>query len=190
ARGLTTVENSGQEDKYLCAFVVPGEGKIDTTELKRYLRETLPDYMNPALFVVLEKLPLTPNGKIDKKALSKHEIKREPTEDYVAPQTEMEETIAAIWREVLKIDTVGVKDNYFEIGGHSLNIIQLNTKLKNKLQKDISIAAMFRYPTISAQVEYFCGETGKLSEDAEERIADSVDMMDEATDVLFADELD
>jgi acyl carrier protein len=103
----------------------------------------------------------------------------------------MEKQIADIWHKVLRIDKVGVYDNFFDIGGHSLSIVKVNSELKKVFHKDISIAAMFRYPTISLLVEYFSGdEAGGFTPGTRERIEESVDIMDEATDVLFADEVD
>jgi acyl carrier protein len=144
--------------------------------------------MIPSFFVHLEKLPLTPNGKVDKKALQEYDIDTIPGAEYVAPETEMEKILVDIWREVLKKDKIGIHDNFFDIGGQSLSIMRVNTKLKGVFEKDISVASLFRYPTISALADYFSHEeTGKLSFDTKERIDEAVDLMDEATDVLFAD---
>jgi acyl carrier protein len=181
-------EESGE--KYLCAYHVSHK-EIVVSEIRDFLADTLPDYMIPSYFVQLEEFPLTANGKINRKALISYDINVKPCVEYAPPETEMEKTIAGIWREVLQIDQVGLRDNFFDIGGHSLSIIKINTKLKGIFDKDISVAAMFRYPTISALAEYFSHEeTEKLSANTKERISESVNIMDEATEVLFADEID
>ncbi|MCH7324065.1 non-ribosomal peptide synthetase, partial [Solibacillus sp. MA9] len=105
-------------EKYLCAYVVSNKG-IKDLNLKSYLNGSLPKYMVPSYFVQMEKMPLTPNGKLNRKVLPEPDLE-EITNDYEAPRNEMEEVLARIWCEVLKIEKVGINDNFFEIGGHSL----------------------------------------------------------------------
>ena len=119
--------------------------------LRNYLRERLPEYMVPAAFVVLPELPLTPNGKLDRKALPPPDRIRAGIEGVsVAPRNELERSIAAIWQEVLGLDRVGVHDNFFDLGGHSLLMIRAHTKLHERLRIEHSITDLFRYPTVSA----------------------------------------
>ncbi len=128
---------------------------LTITGLKEYLSGELPGYMIPTYFIPLEKLPLTPNGKIDRLALAEmnvHEAAR-PNE-YVIPKTEVEKQIAGLWREVLKLDKVGIHDNFFDLGGHSLNMILLNRKLIQVFNRDIPLVMMLRYPTIGSFVQY------------------------------------
>ncbi|UCH93968.1 MAG: amino acid adenylation domain-containing protein [Candidatus Aminicenantes bacterium] len=184
------VKEKENEEKYLCAYIVASR-EIVIAELKDILADTLPDYMIPSYFVQLEELPITANAKIDRKALISYDINVKSDVEYVPPETEMEKTIADIWREVLQIDQVGLHDNFFDIGGHSLSIVKVNAKLKKVFDKDISAAAMFRYRTISSLVEYFSNEESmSLSPGTKERINESVNLMDEATEVLFADEIE
>ncbi|MCP4154755.1 MAG: amino acid adenylation domain-containing protein, partial [bacterium] len=189
-------------DKSLWAYIVthssPTSPETDNTpqnislsEMKRFLSGHLPEYMIPSFFVYLEKIPLTPNGKVDRKALDKYETNVKSGTRYVAPASEIEKTIAGIWQDILEIDEVGVNDNFFDIGGNSLSIIKVHTELKRIFAKDISIGTMFRYPTIRDLAEGITpGETEKLSPDSRDSIEENLDLMDEATDVLFADELD
>jgi acyl carrier protein len=121
-------------------------------ELKEHLSHSLPDYMIPGLWVILEKIPLTTNGKVDRKALPEPEIK--PAAQYVAPQSDNEREITEIWKKVLGLEKIGVNDNFFDIGGNSLKIIQISVELKNLLGTDIAIAKMFQYPTIASLARY------------------------------------
>src|SRR6185369_5274785 len=125
----------------LIAYVVAGaEQQATAGELKSYVKNTLPEYMIPAAFVTLEALPLTPNGKVDRRRLSAMEaVQPEVKETYVSPRSELERGIAGVWQEVLKVQKVGVHDNFFNLGGHSLLIVQVNDKLREALQIDVSI---------------------------------------------------
>jgi amino acid adenylation domain-containing protein len=119
--------------------------------LRNYLRERLPEYMVPAAFVVLTELPLTPNGKLDRKALPPPDrIMRASVEGiFVAPRNDLERSIAGVWQEILGLDRVGVHDNFFDLGGHSLLLIRMHTKLRERLQIEHSITDLFRFPTVS-----------------------------------------
>jgi acyl carrier protein len=143
------VDVKGKEDnKYLCAYIIPGAAaSVNMAQLKEYLRERLLYYMIPTYFVEIKKFPLTPNGKIDRKALPQPEAGK-TGEEYVAPTSQLEKQLADILKEVLRIDKVGINDNFFDIGGNSLNLVQVNSKLKEVLGKDIPIVNMFQYPTI------------------------------------------
>ena len=120
------------------------------TEFRNSLKEHLPEYMIPSAFVLLEKLPLTRNGKVDRAALSALDS-RQATEDasYVAPQSRMEQTIARIWQEALRVERVGAHDNFFELGGHSLLMAQVHNRLVTTLEREISMVEMFQHPTVS-----------------------------------------
>jgi hypothetical protein len=121
-------------------------------EIKEHLSRTLPAYMIPSYFVPLESIPLTPNGKLDKKALPRPaslQARLQPAgATYVSPETENEKNIAAAWREILQVKEVGIYDNFFDLGGNSLKVIQLNRKLQEIFGTNISIAAMFRNLTV------------------------------------------
>jgi amino acid adenylation domain-containing protein len=128
---------------------------LTVTGLKEYLSGELPAYMIPTYFIPLEKLPLTPNGKIDRMALAEvnvHELERQ--NEYVMPGTDVEKQIAGLWMEVLKLDKVGIHDNFFDLGGHSLNMMLLNSKLIQVFNRDIPMLMMLRYPTIDSFVQY------------------------------------
>jgi amino acid adenylation domain-containing protein len=130
----------------LVAYVV---GDADAEALREHLRQSLPEYMVPGAFVALERIPLTPNGKLDRKALPAPEL-ASAEERYVAPRTPVEEVLAEIWAEVLRLERVGVHDSFFDLGGHSLLIMRLLAKIQATFNQEISIRTVFSMPTLEA----------------------------------------
>ncbi|WP_416671486.1 amino acid adenylation domain-containing protein [Egbenema bharatensis] len=126
------------------------------SELRRFLQSKLPSYMVPTLFVLLETLPLTPNGKVDRRSLPfPQEIDRPIHEiSYQSPQTELEKMIVRLWQDVLQIDRIGINDNFFDLGGHSLTLVQINNQLQVLMQRTIPVVEMFKYPTIKSLASY------------------------------------
>jgi amino acid adenylation domain-containing protein len=123
--------------------------------LRAHLSERLPDYMVPAAFVMLERLPLTPNGKVDARALPEPEALRPELElDFVAPATPLETYLAEKWREVLRLEAVGVKDNFFELGGDSIEAAILVNRLQEELGEVVHVVALFDTPTIAQFAGY------------------------------------
>ncbi|WOX28820.1 non-ribosomal peptide synthetase [Pseudoalteromonas maricaloris] len=124
---------AGNNDNRLVAYLVPDESLKDEAAfieaVREQLRKALPDYMVPAAFVVLEALPLTVNGKLDRHALPEPESAVSSAQ-YVAPRTDTEAMLCSIWQQVLEVDRVGVMDNFFALGGHSLMAISLVTQIK------------------------------------------------------------
>jgi hypothetical protein len=149
-------------DKRLVAYVVPAAGRaVNTLELRRFLQDRLPEYMVPSAFVVLDALPLTLNGKVDRNALPATDGSRPQLEhSYVAPRTKMQRMVSATWRDVLRLERVGVHDNFFDLGGHSLLIIRLQSRLEETLQKPVSIVDLFRFPTVAAFAEHLVRSRG------------------------------
>ncbi|HEV3050315.1 MAG TPA: amino acid adenylation domain-containing protein, partial [Longimicrobium sp.] len=131
-------------DRRLVAYVV---GDVEADELREHLRGSLPDYMVPAAFVALEQLPLTPNGKLDRKALPAPEYAAD-ADRYVAPRTPVEEVMAGIWAEVLKVERVGVHDNFFALGGHSLLAVTLVERMRRRGVR-ADVRALFTTPTVA-----------------------------------------
>ncbi|HSF31102.1 MAG TPA: amino acid adenylation domain-containing protein [Candidatus Tectomicrobia bacterium] len=133
--------------------------------LRHYLREQLPEHMVPGAFVVLDELPLTPNGKLDRKVLPAPDRIRAGVEGvFVAPRNALERSIAAIWQEVLGLDRVGVHDNFFDLGGHSLLMIRVHTKLRARLSMEHSMTDLFRFPTVSALAKSLEGRSSTNGE--------------------------
>ena len=148
---VVVCEHESRTGKNLVGYVVPREHSVlSVTELRRYLKEKLPEYMIPSSFVVLEALPLMPNGKVDRNRLPPPDGTRPPlTREFVSPRTEIEELIAQTWREVLKIENVGIYDNFFELGGHSLLATQIVARLQEAFNKDVPLRVLFDAPTIA-----------------------------------------
>ena len=131
--------------------------------LRNVLKQKLPNYMVPSSFVFLNHFPLTPNGTVDPLALPVPDaLNPQLQTTYVAPQTELEQIIATVWQQVLHLEKVGVEDNFFALGGHSLLMIQAQNKLREVVDREVSMMEMFKYPTISSLAKY-------LSEDPEEK---------------------
>ncbi|WP_404362932.1 amino acid adenylation domain-containing protein [Corallococcus coralloides] len=140
----------GSAEAQLVAYCVSDE-EIPAADLRRFLAERLPDYMVPRAFVQLDSLPLTPNGKVNRQALPKPDLQRTAdTGAHAEPRTPVEQQLAELWKEVLQIDKVGVHDNFFALGGHSLPALMLLYKIDSQFQKTISIVEFSQSPTISA----------------------------------------
>ncbi|MBC1218451.1 non-ribosomal peptide synthetase, partial [Nostoc sp. UCD120] len=137
-------------DKRLVAYVVPQVEQSPTVlELRQFLKAKLPEYMMPSAFVLLESLPLTSNGKVDRRALQTHELDSTLLEKYVAPRTPIEEMLAQIWAQVLKLERVGIHDNFFEVGGHSLLATQLLSRIRTSFKVELALRELFARATIA-----------------------------------------
>ncbi|HEX8651125.1 MAG TPA: non-ribosomal peptide synthase/polyketide synthase [Pyrinomonadaceae bacterium] len=151
-------------EKRLVAYVVVDQEQAPSVnELRGFLKEKLLEHMMPSAFIVLDALPLTSNGKVDRQAFPDPEELRPRLEvAYRAPQTELEQTIAKIWQEALHVEQVGVNDNFFDLGGHSLLMAQVHNKLRETFKREISLIEMFKYPTVRSLAEYLSREqTGR-----------------------------
>ena len=135
-------------DRRLVVYVVTSDGgPIRGLELRRALQERLPDYMVPSAVVCLPALPLNANGKVDRRRLPSPDLSA-GFGPGVAPSTELECAIADIWRETLQIEHAGVDDNFFDLGGHSLLMAQIHSRLKTALSRDVPMIDLFRFPTV------------------------------------------
>jgi len=147
----------GQEgdngDKKLTAYIVSPE-QLLVPELRDYLARQVPDYMIPAEFVQLDSFPLTPNGKVDRKSLQTLGKKMELGVEYVAPSSYKEIAVANIWKEILKLEDVGIHDNFFDLGGSSVDIIRVNSRLEEVFEEDIPIIIMYQYTTVASLSQY------------------------------------
>jgi amino acid adenylation domain-containing protein len=140
-------------ERRLVAYVVPerrGEAP-GVEEVRSFLRERLPEHLLPGALVTLDALPLTPDGKLDRRALPAPRGMRTALRvGYVAPRTEVERALAAVWREVLRVEQVGLDDNFFDLGGHSLHLLQIQGRIRESLGLEVSILDLLTHSTVSA----------------------------------------
>ena len=137
-------------EKRLVAYVVRTEG-ASTQDLRDHLRITLPDYMIPSAFVWMDALPLSPNGKVDRHALPAPEATREGAgATYVGPRTAMEHALVSVWEELLGVRPIGIQDDFFALGGHSLLVVRLVAAIRTQLGATLRMASLFQHPTIEA----------------------------------------
>jgi amino acid adenylation domain-containing protein/FkbH-like protein len=142
------VRDDPRGEPCLVAYFVAREAAPGVEELQRHLRAALPEYMVPNAFVQVQSLPVTANGKLDKRALPAPDATSYRTRHYEAPQGEIEESIASVWRELLGLDRVGRDDNFFELGGHSLLATQVIARVEDRLSMALSIRSLFEFPTL------------------------------------------
>jgi amino acid adenylation domain-containing protein len=164
-----TAENG---NTYLCGYV-KGSGQLTAQELRRHLAEHLPDYMIPSYFVQLDRLPLSASGKVDRKALLEAETSGRRLSSgarYVAPEDEKEIVMADLFKEMLKLERLGIEDNFFELGATSFEIVQASNHLGQQWGRDLPVLKLFEYPTIASFLEYFNsgGEESRQQEEQEE----------------------
>jgi acyl carrier protein len=158
--------------KRLIAYVVAREELPPTTsEMRDYLRRTLPEYMVPASFVVLEALPLTATGKVDRNALPEPEqVRPQLAQVYVAPRTAVEEVLCGMFSEVLQVEPVGVRDSFFELGGHSLLATQISSRVRLAFQVELPLRRLFEAPTVEGLAKAIldhCEERERVEQTAE-----------------------
>ncbi len=137
-------------EKRLVAYVVPGGTAPGSDELRRFLQLRLPDFMMPAVFVTMETLPLSSTGKVDRRRLpAPNEARPELEQAFVPPRDSIEEVVALIWATVLRVDRVGIHDNFFALGGHSLLATQVISRILATLDVDVPVRTMFEAPTVA-----------------------------------------
>jgi amino acid adenylation domain-containing protein len=161
-------------EKRLVSYVVPAAGAVapDFATLRAFLKESLPEYLVPSLFIALDEIPLTANGKVDRQRLPDPEMPV-ATLGYVAPRTPTEEVLAKVWSEVLTVSQVGVDDDFFELGGHSLLATQVATRVRDIFKVSVELRALFEAPTIS---ELAAKITTLQGEEEGEQIVDTMEL--------------
>lgn len=160
---VVTLDGSGARTKRLVAYIVPSaQAPPNTSELRVYLGELLPDFMIPAVFVPLAKFPLTANGKVDRRALPAPERARPELEkQYSAPRNAEEEQLVSIWENVLGVRPIGVEDKFFELGGHSLLAVKLVGQIERAFGKKLRLSTIFQAPTIAQLAAILREEAGE-----------------------------
>ncbi|WP_269744533.1 condensation domain-containing protein, partial [Stigmatella aurantiaca] len=153
--GVVVVREEVEGNKRLVAYVVAQEGEegLEGERLKGFLAERLPEYMVPSAYVVMEALPLTRNGKVDHKALPAPGKSEGEAEQHVAPRNQTEELVAGIWAELLGVDQVGIHDNFFDLGGHSLMSVKLLSRIRAIFDVELAVLDIFEQPTVARLVE-------------------------------------
>jgi amino acid adenylation domain-containing protein len=146
---VVVLREAGDGDQRLIAYVVrDGHTQLTTGELRNSLKAKLPSYMVPASFEVIDALPLLPNGKINRRALPAPRLQRLEIEAFAAPADELELKLSRIWQKVLGLDSIGVDDNFFEIGGHSLLAVRLFAQIEKSFGRNLPLATLFQAPTV------------------------------------------
>lgn len=149
-QAVVVVRHSGDGDPRLVCYLAAGGEDWSTAGLKAHLKASLPSYMMPSAFEVLEALPLTPNGKVDRAALPAPGGGEQAGEQfYVAPSSEMEEALVEIWQDVLEVERVGIHDNFFELGGHSLLATRVVARLQQSYGTRLPLRSLFELPTVA-----------------------------------------
>lgn len=139
---------SDSSARILAYLTVKDRAAHSDKELRVFLKEVLPEYMVPAHILILEAFPLTPNEKIDRKVLPEPESLAHPSSSRTAPQRQSEKLIGDIWSQILKLETINIDDNFFDLGGHSLLLSRVNEELQRRLEREIPLIHLFEYPTI------------------------------------------
>ncbi|MBA4147177.1 MAG: amino acid adenylation domain-containing protein [Verrucomicrobia bacterium] len=164
-------------NKRLIAYAVPkSQSTPETSEIKQFIGRQLPEFMIPSVFVWLDALPLTPNGKVDRRALPIPDAAQSDSDSKrIPPRNQIEQTIAQIWQEALGLSKVGVHDNFFDLGGHSLLVARVHNQLSQTFAKEIPMVEMFRHSTIDSLAGFFAEDVTdeKLNSKRQTRQRDS-----------------
>jgi acyl carrier protein len=166
-------EDEPGQKRLVAYLVLDSKDELATGTLRGHLAERLPEYMIPSAFVTLDALPLNSNGKLDRRALPRPDYGRqEPGENFVAPRTPTEETLAAIWRRTLGVEQVGIHDNFFELGGHSLLATQVMSRLRDAFHVELPLQRIFEAPTV-AELALSVSEK-QLEQESDEALAEMI----------------
>ena len=161
---VTAREDRPGEKMLVAYFEAQGHEAPETSELRDYLKKELPEYMVPAAFVCMDRLPLSPNGKVDTKALPAPEQRSsEGKEGFLAPRDSVEQVLAQLWAKVLKLQRVGLNDNFFDLGGHSLLAVRIIVEIENIYGRRLPLATLLQAPTVGALSEVLRKENWKPS---------------------------
>ncbi|MBE9019476.1 amino acid adenylation domain-containing protein, partial [Chroococcidiopsidales cyanobacterium LEGE 13417] len=147
---VVIVREDNLDDRRLIAYVVPSQSTAIANDLRLFLKDKLPEYMMPSAFVLLKQLPLTPNGKVDRQALPAPDTSRPDLADtFVAPRTPVEKSLVEIWAEVLRLERIGINDNFFDLGGHSLLVTQVVSRVRDAFEIELPLRDFFAAPTVA-----------------------------------------
>ncbi len=149
-------------EEYLVGYVIPRQNSVlNVSDLKKFIRNKLPDYMVPSTFVFLESLPLT-NGKLDRRALPKPDRARPKLDAlYTAPRNEIEKSLVQIWEDLLDVRPIGIYDDFLDLGGHSLTATRVVSRVVNQFQLEIPLRSLFESPTVAEMASMITAHQGK-----------------------------
>jgi amino acid adenylation domain-containing protein len=167
AEAVAVVRDDTRGDLCIVAYYVARDS-ADAADLRAHLRGRLPEYMIPARFVRLDAMPLTPNGKLDRSALPMpDEVRAAAAQSapLTPPRTKAESAIAAIWKELLGLDSVGIADNFFDLGGHSLLLVQIHARLREIFPREFSVIDLFKYPTVGSLADFLSDAAPEAARD-------------------------
>jgi len=168
---VIAMKDQGDDTKLVAYFVANTQPPPTTTSLGNFLKEKLPDYMIPASFVALDKLPLLSTGKVDRRALPKPGNKRpDLNTPFVAPRTPIEDEVSKLWANILSLDHVGIHDNFFDLGGHSLVATRLISKVVEQFKLTIPLQSLFQSPTVAEMTTVIIEYQGKQLSESELQI--------------------
>jgi acyl carrier protein len=155
---------SNEGDRRLVAYVVPHEGaRIQVSELREHLLDHLPEYMIPAGFAVLDALPINENGKLDRRLLPPVDAAPAPSKVPIAPRTSTEAELVEIWKNALELSEVGVADNFFDLGGHSMLAVKIISRARQRFAVELPVATLFHASTIAKLAAVIDGLTLTLA---------------------------
>jgi acyl carrier protein len=150
---VVLAEENEHHNTSLCAYIA-ADDQLNVSGLREYLSLQLPDYMIPSFFKQLDRIPLTANGKVDRKALRSSGTSLEVGVKFIPPQSLTQIKIAGIWKEILQLEEVGIHDNFFDIGGTSMDVIKVNARIKKELAREIPLIVMYKYSTVAALAHF------------------------------------
>lgn len=161
---LGGAEPARDGESRLVGYVVPhGEGRVAAQDLRDFLNDRLPDYMVPNVWTVIDSFPLSSRGKVDRvalQAMARAAVPNEPRGG--VPGNDSERAISRVWEEVLGLHVIGLQDNFFDLGGHSLLLPKVLARVRELTQREVSMVDLFRYPTVQALAAYVSGQQEPL----------------------------
>jgi len=192
---VVVASGAAGSDKRLVAYVVCDESQpASVQELKGFLKNRLPHYMVPPVFVLMSAMPLTPNGKVDRRALPDPEQTRPELQvEYVAARTEIEAALTEIWMQLLGLEQIGIFDNFFDLGGHSLLATKVVSRVRETFEVELPLRAVFESPTIAELSEGIENADRADQEDLEDlsELLESLERLTEAeTSALLKEKLE
>ncbi|MEM7676179.1 MAG: MupA/Atu3671 family FMN-dependent luciferase-like monooxygenase, partial [Myxococcota bacterium] len=166
-------------DQRLVAYLVSAQGVVDTAAVKERCKKLLPEFMVPSAVVALPRMPLTANGKVDRKQLPPPEkmATSGPKTEHVAPTSDLENQLVTVWKETLGVEQVGVEDNFFDIGGHSLLVVRMHRRLQEVVPSPVSLTDLFRFPTIRSFSNFLADGSSETVQQAADRGSKRLEMM-------------